>query len=105
MNNDKQQNQGLQKSLNPMSVWAIAFGCIIGWGSFINPGKKFLPNSGVAGTAIAMVLGALVMVIIAFSSEDSIRELFRAEPYDLFLAKPYTLAELKAALAAAEGKA
>ena len=67
MNNNKQQNQGLEKSLNPMSVWAIAFGCIIGWGSFINPGKKFLPNSGVAGTAIAMVLGALVMVIIAFS--------------------------------------
>lgn len=58
---------GLQKALNPTNVWAIAFGCIIGWGSFINPGKKFLPNSGVAGTAIAMVLGALVMVIIAFS--------------------------------------
>ena len=50
-----------------MHVWAIAFGCIIGWGSFINPGVKFLPNSGVAGTAIAMVLGALVMAIIAFS--------------------------------------
>lgn len=50
-----------------MHVWAIAFGCVIGWGSFINPGKKFLPNSGVAGTAIAMVLGALVMIIIAFS--------------------------------------
>ncbi|MBQ4423590.1 MAG: APC family permease, partial [Clostridia bacterium] len=47
--------------------WAIAFGCVIGWGSFINPGKKFLPNSGVAGTAIAMFLGALVMIIIAFS--------------------------------------
>ena len=57
----------LKKSLNPMSVWAIAFGCIIGWGSFINPGKKFLPNSGVVGTAIAMILGALVMVIIAAS--------------------------------------
>lgn len=50
-----------------MHVWAIAFGCIIGWGAFINPGKKFLPNSGVYGTAIAMVLGALVMIIIAFS--------------------------------------
>lgn len=60
-------NPSLKKQLNPMSVWAIAFGCIIGWGSFINPGKKFLPNSGVAGTAIAMGLGALVMVIIAFS--------------------------------------
>ncbi len=57
----------LKRQLNPMHVWAIAFGCVIGWGSFINPGKKFLPNSGVAGTAIAMVLGALVMVIIAFS--------------------------------------
>ena len=50
-----------------MHVWAIAFGCVIGWGSFINPGKKFLPASGVAGTAIAMVLGAVVMIIIAFS--------------------------------------
>lgn len=62
-----QNKHGLKKSLNPIHVWAIAFGCIIGWGSFINPGKKFLPNSGVAGTAIAMILGALVMVIIAFS--------------------------------------
>ncbi len=50
-----------------MHVWAIAFGCVIRWGSFINPGKKFLPTSGVAGTAIAMIMGALVMVILAFS--------------------------------------
>lgn len=64
---DKNNQPGLQRQLSPTHVWAIAFGCIIGWGSFINPGKKFLPNSGVAGTAIAMVLGALVMVIISFS--------------------------------------
>ena len=63
----KDNEKQLSKSLSPLSVWAIAFGCIIGWGSFINPGKKFLPNSGVAGTAIAMLLGALVMVIIAVS--------------------------------------
>jgi len=61
------QSPKLQRQLSPMHVWALAFGCVIGWGSFINPGKKFLPNSGVAGTAIAMVLGALVMIIIAFS--------------------------------------
>ena len=58
---------GLKRQLSPMSVWALAFGCVIGWGSFINPGKKFLSNSGVAGTAIAMILGAIVMIIIAFS--------------------------------------
>ena len=56
-----------KKQLSPAHVWALAFGCIIGWGSFINPGKKFLPNSGVEGTAIAMILGAAVMIIIAFA--------------------------------------
>ncbi len=61
------ENKTLQRKLSPANVWAIAFGCIIGWGSFVNPGKKFLPNSGVAGTAIAMALGAVVMIIIAFS--------------------------------------
>lgn len=65
---DKNTNvQQLKKQLNPLNVWAIAFGCIIGWGSFVNPGKKFLPNSGVAGTTIAMILGAIVMIVIAFS--------------------------------------
>ena len=62
-----QDNQQLKRQLNPMHVWALAFGCIIGWGSFVNPGKKFLPNSGVAGTAIAMILGALVMIVVAYS--------------------------------------
>ena len=66
-NDNRNQQPGLQRQLSPMHVWAIAFGCIIGWGSFVNPGKKFLPNSGVAGTAIAMVLGALVMMVIACS--------------------------------------
>ena len=62
-----EQKTSLQRQLSPMHVWALAFGCIIGWGSFVNPGKKFLPNSGVAGTAIAMALGAIVMIIIAFA--------------------------------------
>ena len=57
----------LKRQLSPAHVWALAFGCVVGWGSFINPGKKFLPNSGVAGTAIAMVMGAIVMIVIAFS--------------------------------------
>jgi len=63
----KHNKTTLQRSLSPMHVWALAFGCIIGWGSFINPGKKFLPNSGVEGTAIAMLLGAAVMLVIAFT--------------------------------------
>lgn len=65
--NKNSGNGALHRSLSPLNVWAIAFGCVIGWGSFINPGKKFLPASGAYGTAIAMVLGALVMIVIAFS--------------------------------------
>ncbi len=57
----------LRKQLSPTHVWALAFGCIIGWGAFVNPGKKFLPNSGVCGTAIAMVAGALIMFVIAYA--------------------------------------
>ena len=68
MKNEENNSQSvLKRQLSPANVWAIAFGCVIGWGSFINPGKKFLPNSGVAGTAIAMALGALVMIVIAMS--------------------------------------
>ncbi|MBO4641860.1 MAG: APC family permease [Bacteroidaceae bacterium] len=63
----EQKNPHLRQQLSSLHVWALAFGCIIGWGAFINPGKKFLPNSGVYGTAIAMLLGALVMIILAFS--------------------------------------
>ena len=66
-NNAAGKDSGLKRSLSPVHVWAIAFGCIVGWGSFINPGKKFLPNSGVAGTAIAMAMGGLVMILISFS--------------------------------------
>ena len=67
MSDKNSGNGSLHRSLSPLNVWAIAFGCVIGWGSFINPGKKFLPASGAYGTAIAMVLGALVMIVIAFS--------------------------------------
>ena len=50
-----------------MSVWALAFGCIIGWGAFMMPGTTFLPTAGTLGTTIAMIIGALIMVVIAFS--------------------------------------
>lgn len=56
-----------KRDLSPMSVWALAFGCIIGWGAFMMPGTTFLPTAGTLGTAVAMVIGALIMVVIAFS--------------------------------------
>lgn len=57
----------LKRGLSPVHVWSLAFGCIIGWGAFMMPGTTFLPTAGTLGTAVAMALGALIMVVIAFS--------------------------------------
>ncbi|MFC2662229.1 MAG: APC family permease, partial [Eubacterium sp.] len=59
--------QQLEKKLSPLNIWALALGCIIGWGAFVMPGDKFLPNAGPLGTLIAMSIGAAVMIIIAFN--------------------------------------
>ena len=73
MNKPTEQQQ-FKKKLNPMDVWAIAFGCIIGWGAFINPGIAFLPKSGVLGTAIAIAIGAIIMIVISISYAYMIRK-------------------------------
>ncbi|MBO4692975.1 MAG: amino acid permease [Clostridia bacterium] len=54
----------LKKYLSPLSVWALAFGCSVGWGAFVMPGTTFLPLAGPLGTAIGIFLGAVVMLII-----------------------------------------
>ena len=57
----------LNRHLSPLYVWSLAFGCIIGWGAFMMPGTTFLPTAGTLGTTLAMVIGALVMVVISLS--------------------------------------
>jgi amino acid transporter len=55
----------LKKELNQTSVWSLAVGAIIGWGAFVLPGNKFLPDAGPLGTMIAMSIAAVMMMIIA----------------------------------------
>ena len=66
----EQQNnkKGLDRYLSPVDVWAMAFGCMVGWGAFVMPGTTFLPVAGPAGTLIAMAIGVIVMLIIGFST-------------------------------------
>ncbi len=58
---------GLKKYLSPAGAWALSFGCAVGWGAFVLPGNTFLPISGPLGTALGMVLGGLIMLIIGVS--------------------------------------
>lgn len=57
----------MARYLTPVDVWAIAFGCSIGWGAFVMPGTTFLPIAGPAGTLASMVLSTALMMVIGFN--------------------------------------
>ena len=48
-----------------LAVWAMSFGCAVGWGAFVMPGTVFLPKAGPLGSSLALILGGLSMLIIA----------------------------------------
>lgn len=54
----------MEKKLGVGEVFAILLGAIIGWGSFMLPGTKFLPQSGVINTSIGLFLGTLSILVI-----------------------------------------
>lgn len=63
-------NKGIDtggKNLSIRDVWAMAFGCMIGWGAFVMPGTTFLPIAGPAGTIISMFVGMLLMIVIGYN--------------------------------------
>ena len=47
-----------------IDIWAISFGCMIGWGAFVMPGTTFLPAAGPIGTIIALAISTAVILII-----------------------------------------
>ena len=67
-------NGKFKRSMRPVDVWALALGAIIGWGCFVLPGNAFLPKAGPAGTALGMLIGAALIVVIALSYGYLIRK-------------------------------
>ena len=64
----------LQRVMRPIDVWGLALGAIIGWGCFVLPGTAFLPKAGPGGTAMGMLIGALLIIVIAVSYGYLIRK-------------------------------
>ena len=62
----EQKKTGVEydRYLSPLDVWAIAFGCAVGWGAFVMPGTTFLPIAGPLGTAVSMVISVGIMLVI-----------------------------------------
>ncbi len=59
--------KGLTKYLSPLGVWALSFGCSVGWGAFVMPGTTFLPVAGPVGTIIGIIIGSVIMLIIGMN--------------------------------------
>ncbi|MCF6464740.1 APC family permease [Clostridium sp. Cult2] len=57
----------MKSKLNKIDVFSIVLGSIIGWGSFMLPGTKFLKEAGVINTTIGLTLGALFIITIQSS--------------------------------------
>ena len=53
--------------LSPLAVWALSFGCSVGWGAFVMPGTAFLPIAGPIGSMLGLLIGAAVMFVIGMN--------------------------------------
>ena len=61
---DNEKAGGLGRYISKTEAWALSIGCAVGWGAFVMPGTTFLPLAGPVGTALGMLVGAAVMLII-----------------------------------------
>ncbi|WP_027701229.1 APC family permease [Metaclostridioides mangenotii] len=64
----------MDKKLSIIEVFAIILGAIIGWGSFMLPGSKFLKSAGVINTFLGLLLGTMCIIIIERSYHMMIQE-------------------------------
>lgn len=62
--NERDINAGKERYLSQIHVWALSFGCAVGWGAFVMPGTTFLPKAGPLGTSLGLIIGAAIMFII-----------------------------------------
>ena len=67
INQSENNNKGMTKYLSPLGAWALAFGCAIGWSSFVMPGTSFLPIAGPLGTILGLLIGSVFITIISYN--------------------------------------
>ena len=60
----KEREEGLEAYLSPAGAWSLSVGTAIGWGSFLFTTTLYLQKAGPAGSAIGMLIGMIVMLII-----------------------------------------
>ncbi len=60
-----EERANLSKTMSPLATWSLAFGSIIGWGAFVMPSLRFLPQSGPLAACIGFALGGILLMFVA----------------------------------------
>ncbi len=60
-----EERANLSKTMSPLATWALAFGSIIGWGAFVMPSLRFLPQSGPLASCIGFAIGGILLMFVA----------------------------------------
>lgn len=55
----------MDRKVSKLGLLTMSIGGMVGWGAFMQPGLKFLPNAGVLNTIIAMFIGLIMVATIA----------------------------------------
>ncbi len=62
------KKQEINTRIGSLSCWAYAFGCAVGWGSFMMPSNTFLPGAGPLGSLIGIIISAVLIALVAKST-------------------------------------
>ena len=65
--NERSNTELPKRYLSQLDTWAMAFGCMVGWGTFVMPGTTFLPVAGPFGTMLAIFTGMIIMLVIGYN--------------------------------------
>jgi len=60
-----QREPDLTPYLSRTGAWAFSLGTSIGWGSLVVTSNTYLAQAGPAGSALGLILGALIMLVIS----------------------------------------
>lgn len=55
----------MERKVSKLGLLTISLGGMLGWGAFMQPGIKFLPEAGLLNTVIGMFIGLIMVSIIA----------------------------------------
>ena len=65
MSTNENTEHTLKKSFKPSQAWALALGAVLGWGAFMLPALRFLPQAGPLGAFIGFFIGGLILIPVA----------------------------------------